>query len=443
MRRSWLAIGAALTSSVMVLSGCANTPVGGETTPAPAPSVDSPAPVESVTLQFTWWGADDRAAMYEEAVDLFEKAYPHITVNTSFASFPDYWTQRSTEAASRSLPDVMQTDLSYLGEYSANGHLLDLAPYVGDGTIDTSDFNPNLVASGAVNGVQVALPTGSNILGIVVNPEHLASAGVALDGDITWAQYNEAIAKISAAGVTNAEGDQVFGSGPYTGNIWNFLLWLTQRGSTAVNDQGELAFTAADIEAWLGQASQLVADGALVPLEKAAQFAPKSSIGANVAAFEIQYDNFLAQFVNESGNEALELRPMPVADSGEPKLFSKPSMFLSGSSNSSHPKEAAMLIDFLLTEPAVGAIFGTSKGVPASAAQRGAVKAEEGSPTAKILAFEALVADRVTQGAPVLPNHSSLERKWIELHEQYSYGQIDAATFASQWFDEAELLAAS
>lgn len=57
--------------------------------------------------------------------------------------------------------------------------------------------------------------------------------------------------------------------------------------------------------------------------------------------------------------------PIPSGENG-PAQFWKPSMLLSASAKTEQPEAAAALIDFLINEPEVGAIFGTSKGVPPS-----------------------------------------------------------------------------
>src|SRR5690349_5766757 len=101
MKRSLWKITAVAAVAALSLTACAS----GSGDDDAAPSTDPTAPV---TINFTWWGNDDRAARYQEALDLFKEQYPYITVQTSFAAFPDYWTQRSTEAAGRKLPDVMQ-----------------------------------------------------------------------------------------------------------------------------------------------------------------------------------------------------------------------------------------------------------------------------------------------------------------------------------------------
>ncbi len=124
-----------------------------------------------MTLNFTWWGNDDRAARYNDALALFKEKYPYITVQTSFAAFPDYWTARSTEAAGRALPDVMQFDLSYLREFNQNGQLLDLQEWVDNGTIDLSGFDDTLTKAGVLEDKMIGIPHVDQHLRHVHQPE--------------------------------------------------------------------------------------------------------------------------------------------------------------------------------------------------------------------------------------------------------------------------------
>ena len=101
-------------------------------------------PDEEVTLNLAFWGNDVRAALYDEAIAAFNEEYPNITVNSSFLGFPEFWEKRQTEAAGGGLPDVMQFDYSYLRQYSENGLLLDLEPYLGN-IIDTEPLSENIL----------------------------------------------------------------------------------------------------------------------------------------------------------------------------------------------------------------------------------------------------------------------------------------------------------
>ena len=168
-KRRIAAAAAALTASAaLVLTGCSGG--GGEA----AATYD---PDEEVTLNFAFWGNDVRAAMYEEAITAFNEEYPNITVNTSFLGFPEFWEKRETEAAGGGLPDVMQFDYSYLRQYSENGLLLDLDPYLG-GIIETDPLPQNILDIGVVNDTTYGIATSTNAWGLFTNPVLLEKAGV-------------------------------------------------------------------------------------------------------------------------------------------------------------------------------------------------------------------------------------------------------------------------
>ena len=105
-KRVALAAAAALAATTIALAGCSG---GGAAEPESTFDPD-----EKVTLNFTWWGNDDRAARYESLIEKFNEEYPNITINGTFTDFPSYWEKRQTEAAGGGLPDVWQFSDSYL-----------------------------------------------------------------------------------------------------------------------------------------------------------------------------------------------------------------------------------------------------------------------------------------------------------------------------------------
>src|SRR6187431_1993223 len=97
-----MTIGAGLAAAV-ALSGCASA------APEPAATVD---PEEDVSISFSFWGNDVRAALYDEAIAVFEEQNPNIDVDVLFLAPTDYWEKRQIEAASKGLPDVVTMDLA-------------------------------------------------------------------------------------------------------------------------------------------------------------------------------------------------------------------------------------------------------------------------------------------------------------------------------------------
>ncbi|WP_309133513.1 extracellular solute-binding protein [Cellulomonas sp.] len=438
MKRSVLTATGMAVVAALGLAACSGSGNGGDA----APSAGGTADTTPVTLNFTWWGNDDRAARYNEALELFNEEYPHITVNGTFAAFPDYWTQRSTEAAGRNLPDVMQFDLSYLREFNQSGQLLDLQEHIDSGAIDLSGFDETLVESGVLDGKTIGIPTSTNTLGMFVNPNLLEQTGVEFpDAETyTYDEYNEFIASVAAAGQSTAEGYQIYGGGDYTATFWFFIQYLLQKGVTPFEEDGTLGFDEDDVVEYLEMTADLRANKAVYPVERGVALKPLGGFTVNESASEISWDNFLAGYVADSGTENLEITQIPSVEPGEKALFFKPSMLYSIGANTEHPEAAATLVNFLLTDPEVGRIFGTSKGVPADEEQRAAVEAEEGSVDAKVIAYEEAVAEEVTETTPIpVKGFGTIEAKWLELGENLNYGTITPEQFASEWFAEAEM----
>ncbi|ACZ29929.1 extracellular solute-binding protein family 1 [Xylanimonas cellulosilytica DSM 15894] len=440
MKRSLVGTVGMVAAATMVLAACssgatADDGTGGDTTNDPtSTAADDQQPV---TLVLNWWGNDDRADRYEQAVDLFEAEYPWITVQTGFSDFPSYWESKATEAAGRSLPDVFQFDSAYLREYGEFGHILDLQPLVDDGTIDLSGYDESLVSAGNLDGKQVAIPTSTNTLAMFLNPDVIEATGVEFPGEgYTWDDLDAFIQEVADADVSTADGYKIYGSGDYTGTFWFFLQHLVQEGTDPFTQDGQLNFDADDVIAWLDLTADLREAEALYPTARGTAVKPKGGLTMNEAGSEMSWDNFLAGYVADSGKDNIAILPIPAGTDGTSNFF-RPSMHLAAGANTEHPHEAGLLINFLLTDPEVGAIFGTSKGVPGDKAQRDAIEAEEGSVDALVIAYEEQVGETETTTAPIpVKGFGTIEASWLTLSEELGNGLITPADFADRWFAE-------
>lgn len=328
------AIGVAAVASLALAACSGGSGSGGNDAPAGGEETGP------VTITMTWWGNDDRAQRYEQAIALFNKKYPDITVKTGFADFPGYWSSRATEAAGRALPDVMQNDLSYLREYSENNHLLDLSPYLENDTIDLSGFDEGLVKSGELDGKQIGIPTSTNTLALFYNPDLLKTTGIAPPAeDYTWEDYTAFLAEVSAAGKKTADGHAIYGGADPAGTFWFFLQWLIQEGKTPFKDDGSLGFDEGDLTAFLATTADLREAKADYPIKRATQLLPKGGFTVNESTSEISWDNFLAGYTADSGTENIAMMPVPSGADGK-KMFFKPSMLLSAGANTKHPEAA-------------------------------------------------------------------------------------------------------
>ncbi len=184
--RAGTVIAAAATVCSLLLAGCSGSGAGSSAG-------------GRVSLTFTWWGNDDRAARTQQVVDLFEKRHPEISVRTSFASYDTYVQKLATQAAGGDLPDVAQLDYRQISQYAGSGTLLDLGPYVKDGTIRSADFDKNLTHTGFYAGGQYALPMSRGTTGFAYDADVFHKAGVPdPKPGWTWDDFAEAGRKISA-----------------------------------------------------------------------------------------------------------------------------------------------------------------------------------------------------------------------------------------------------
>ena len=307
-----LAVGAFAASAAIVLAGCSSSE------PEAAATYD---PDEKVTLDLAFWGNDVRAELYNEAIDAFNEEYPNITVNVSFLAFPEFWEKRQTEAAGKNLPDVMQFDYSYLRQYSQNGLLLDLDPYLGD-IIETDPLPQNILDIGVVDDTTYGIATSTNAWGLFTNPVLLETAGVENFGGGSWTDYIDWMGE-----VTDASGGAFWGGGDYTGRIQNFELQLRAEGGELFTEDGEAGFDE-DRLTKFWEEGQPIRDGIGVPQQRVEEVLPKGGFDSALTASELTWDNFGAGYLAGLGEGYTELNLIapPVTEEDAKDLYLKPSI---------------------------------------------------------------------------------------------------------------------
>jgi multiple sugar transport system substrate-binding protein len=421
---------AALAAAGMALTLAACSGSGDE-------SGSGPSGPGSGEVTFTWWGNEERAAQFEEAIGLFEADHPDIDVVRNFNSWADYWTARNTEAAGRSLPDVVMMDVGYLGQYADKGLFLDLSPYEGD-TLTTSDFTDTLLDSGKVGGELVGIPLGSGVWSMMYNKDLLDSLGMPYPTeDMDWDDYQAWAAEVNAAGASTSP--PKYGADDYTGSLPAFMYHLMQDGNEVFTEDGQAAFTQDDVVDFLDTNAEGRADGLFFPIERTTALAPIGGSGAGELATWFNWSTTLTQSVADTGTENLGMITPPLEPGADEHVLSeKASMLLTVAKNSKNPDAAVELVNFLANSPDVAAIFGTSLGTPATDARRDAF--EKTAADQVIDTYLTGVADQVTVSYPLLPSgYGSIEAKWAELHEQLRYGDIDEKEFAATLFSEMDL----
>jgi multiple sugar transport system substrate-binding protein len=422
-------IAAFSASAALILTGCAG---GGEETP------EAYDPDEKVTLSLAFWGSDERAALYTEAISAFNEEYPNITVNLSYLGFPEFWEKRQTEAAGGGLPDVMQFDYTYLRQYSDNGLLLDLEPYLGE-IISTDGLSESVLGIGVVNDTTTALPIGTNAWALFTNPKLLAEVGVEEFAGGDWDDYNEWVAEVTDA--AEAKGIPVWGGQDPTGRIQNFEIQRRAAGEDLFTEDGEPNFSEEDLAAFWEQSADAREAGAFVSEQKKDEVFPLGPFESAFTLSELSWDNFGTAYLGNLGADYTEvgLLEPPVTEEGAEDLFLKPSMLHAISAKSDHPEAAATLVDFLINAPESGEIFGTSRGLPASETQLEGV--EKDALTQQIVDHEAAIADRIGDAPPVpVVGYGSLEEKFRVLGTELGFGTVTVDEAVDEFFAEMDVI---
>jgi len=425
-RRMAIAAAALTASAALVLTGCSGGSGGAE----PAATYD---PDEKVTLNLAFWGNDVRAALYDEAIAAFNEEYPNITVNSSFLAFPEFWEKRQTEAAGGGLPDVMQFDYSYLRQYSDNGLLLDLEPYLGN-IIDTEPLSENILQIGVVNGETTGIPTSTNAWGLFSNPKLLEQIGVEEFEGGSWEDYADWMQQATDAGA-----GAIWGGTDYTGRIQNFEVQQRAAGEDLFTDEGEPNFTEEDLAAFWEQGDEL--RDAVIPQQRLEEIYPLSGFDAALTTSELTWDNFGAGYLGNLGTDYTELGLVapPVTEEGAKDLYLKPSMLHSIASTTEHPEAAATLVNFLVNSPEAGAIFGTNRGLPASETM---LEGAELDPLGQqIRDYEESISDRLGDAPPVpIVGYGTLEEKFRQLGQELGYGTLTVDEAVDQFFSEMDIV---
>jgi len=419
-RRHFLTTVAIGTASAAALAACGN----GSSSSGQTGSAENP-----VTINYTWWGNDDRAERTRKAIALFESKNKDIKVNGNFTDFAGYWQKRATEAAGGGLPDVMQWDLSYLRDYGQRKQLLDL----GTVKIDTSAFEKSLLPSGQIKGKTYGIPTSTNAFAVYYDPAKLASLGIAEPtGKWTWSEFQAFLKEVGDKG-----NGTLYGSTDFTGVWWQFNIWLRQKNIQAFNSDGKLGFSKDDLKTWWNLNSKLRGTQAIVPEDRVTQLKPKSPFGSNVSAAEVTWDNFMAGYLGDSGAKELKLVPVPSDDPNNLGLFLKPSMLMVASAKTKFKDAAARFIDFMVNDPEVGQIFKTSRGVPASKTQRDGTTFDGAD---KLVVDYEKSIEQYLKDAPEPPivGFGTLEASFGRIASDLNYGKLTVDGAVDAWFKEAE-----
>ena len=361
---------------------------------------------EQITLRYTWWGNDGRAAATEKAISLFEDENPGIKVQGEFADFANYWDKLATQTAGGDAPDVIQMDMQYLAEYAGRGALLDLSQY---DELDTSGLDPNALAAGQINDALVGISTGVNAPIVLANTAMFKEAGIELPDDKTWTwdEYQAIAEKITAA-----MSDGTYGAESMSNDV-DFRVWLRQRGKDMFTDDGKLGFDVADAASWFAEIKKLSDAGATAKpseiIERVTANTDQRGPAMNKEAMGLYWTNQISGLIESSGSDQTMLRRPSISGKAEDNgMYYKASQLFTGSAKTEHPEAVAKFISFLVNSKEAAQILLVDRGVPINPSVRESISGDLALGDTTALAFIEEIGPELKPAPPAPPVGGSI-----------------------------------
>ena len=316
-------------------------------------------------LRLAWWGNTTRDARTNEVVQLFMQKNAGVTVETEPTNWDGYWPKLATQAASGSLPDVMQQDYMYIGQWNDRNQLLDLTPYVQNGTINLSKWADSAVASGRLGSKLIALNLGVNAWGMSVDTAALQQAGVSIDDTTwTWADFEKiAIEVFQKTGLQTMPPNEFH-------QIFEHIVRQTGASFFAADNKSlgwtnNSAVIKDNLDMWL----RIKAAGALFDPEEGFLLGlamEEEPISRGKTWNSYYWSNQHIGHLNAAKRELNYLLFPNISASKPPKYgtYLKPSQFISIVATTQNPELAAKLVNFIINDLEANRILLAERGVP-------------------------------------------------------------------------------
>ncbi|MER5943939.1 ABC transporter substrate-binding protein [Streptomyces sp. NPDC001928] len=386
-----------------------------------------------VVLRYTWWGNPDRAERTEQALALFEKQHPDIQVQTSFSAYDAYKQKLATQAAGGDAPDVMQLDYRQIDQYASGGVLLDLGEQ--KVVLRTDEIDAGLLATGRLDGTQYAIPQGRGTETVAYDVQAWKASGVPLpDSGWTWNQWADTMRALAEK--TGKPGATDPGQSEDC-----FEVWLRGQGKSLYTKDGGLGFTADDLTRWWTFTDELRREGVVSPAEQTTQLdgsVENTPLGRGEATADANWDapasGYLALIPS-----GVALAPMPTGEDGTPGQYFKPSMFLGVGANTSHAKQAAQLVDFLINDEQAAKALGATRGIPVNDSVRKEIEPQLKDFDKTIAGYQTSLEGTLKAPPQAPPSgDNALQTTFQRDYDQVSYERMSPREAAENYVTEAK-----
>lgn len=335
----------------------------------PVPMASAQKPVH---LRMSWWGGSDVHRAHLRALEAFEARYPHIKVTAEYTGWVGHLERLTTQIAGGTAPDVMTVNWNWLKLFSRDGEGFLNLYQVAD-IIDLTQFDHDAISMSSVRGKLNGLPPNMTARLFWFNKTTFAKAGLSVPD--SW--------------------DSLMAAGPifrdrlgpdhypldmnFQDTVALLYSWISQKTQTAfIDEDGKRLLPDRDMLVAAARLYQRLVDNHVVPsARERASFGhvqlqeTRPWITGRYAGI-YQWTSSVGKYVEtlEPGQKMVLAAYPILPGAADPGLLYKPAMMYAINRRTDHPREAALLLQFLLNDPEGVRILGARRGVPASAAAR-------------------------------------------------------------------------
>lgn len=320
---------------------------------------------DECTLTISWWGGDSRHTATQAAVDAFMKAYPGITVETTYSAWDGWEEKMATAFAAGTAQDVNQINWNWITQYDSDGttflNLNDYASVIDLSQVDEKYLSMCEASDGSLAGLPISMT------GRIFYWDKTTFDEVGCEIPTTLAALKDCGEKFKAYGddyypLALGEYDRMILMVYYLESVYG-TDWVTGDTLNYTKDQivEGLEFIQSLEDAHVIPSIATIAGDGAASLDQ-----NQNWIDGHYAGI-FEWDSSASKFgvALEEGRELVVGDYL--TDLGDNKGgYAKVSMCWAINAQTAHPKEAAMLVNYLANNEEAAQILASERGIPVS-----------------------------------------------------------------------------
>ena len=318
---------------------------------------------DPITLRINWWGGDSRHQATLEGIKAFEKKYPNIKVEAEYESFTGHEEKVALALKSGNAADVIQLNMDWVFNYSPDGSMFYDLNKLSD-IIDLTAYDSSDLDYYTTNNVLQALPASNTGRVFFWNTTRLEAVGV---------EIPTTLEELYAVGDAFAS----YEDGTYYPLILNpldrmtlMVYYLQSVYGKPWVENNELQYSKEEIKEGLEWLS-LLEERHVIPTLEVLAGDGSELVDTNQRWIDGHYagmyiwDSNLKKYIQAA--PGFEFQVGDYIKMGDHKGgMTKAAMVFAIPKNTSHPAEAAALIQFLFGEPEGAELLKDTRGIPAN-----------------------------------------------------------------------------